>query len=93
MDKFHCIASIHHSTRTLPEGEYRWAYGTCGYKELVVDDQFLDTACRTEDGECEFFVSGESLVRVDIVKGDPARIRQLVQAEIEHFDTELTWSN
>lgn len=97
-DLYQADARLSTSTDPIPEtGVFKPAYGVGGYLECVVreDDERCEAlvACKTPDGECAWWEvqSDERPLEVKVVRGDIERIRALVRAEVEHFDSELTW--
>jgi len=81
--------------------KYVPSYGTCGflYMDRMTDTVETFTYCKTEDGECEFAYYDiiendyDNKVALQIYKGDEERIRELVKAEFEHFDTTVEFIN
>ena len=69
------------------------AYGTGGYVERAISEEH--TLCKTSDGECVFMLidSVDDKHTTIVIKGDHSRIKELVKAEIDHFDSDLVWEN
>lgn len=72
---------------------YEKAYGTGGYLEYqITDGESCVSACRTTDDTMHWYLAdSDEGVAVVVVKGDVAKIRELVKSEIDHFDSELIW--
>ena len=73
-------------------GGFRLSYGSAGYEYYILSETV--ELCKTTDGECVFLkVDDETNIRIIPIKGDHDRIKELVKAEIDHFDSDLVWTN
>ena len=86
--------------RAASSGEFRPAYGSGTFQELLVSEKHGESLdlCRTHKGDACWVLRTTygrngftSVVRV--LFGDREKIRSLVEAEITHFDTKVTWEN
>lgn len=73
-------------------GGFRISYGSAGYQYYMLSETV--ELCKTTDDECVFLkVDDQTSVRIIHIKGDHNRIKELVKAEIDHFDSDLVWTN